>query len=237
MKERNLRKDYNVARDGLKLIAIAVMTLDHISSVFFPLSFWPYEICQFLGDFTIVIMCYFIVQGVKYTHSVLHYALRMLFWALFSQVPFSLLFGKRLNVIFTLLASMLAVVLIDRKGIVYGLIALIIYFPISLIADWSMIAPSFALVYYYTEKYQRRKISLMLIPLACFFFRSLLYSGTMLDHATTSASVFLSSILVYFIGARADRKAKGIIPGFFFYAYYPVHLLIIYALWYSMYMI
>lgn len=70
--------DYNWSRDFLKLIAIMAMTADHVSTYLMEYETAAYEVCQFFGNFTIVIMSYFIVQGIKYTHSFKRYAVRML---------------------------------------------------------------------------------------------------------------------------------------------------------------
>ena len=87
------KPQYNTARDILKLIAIIAMTADHASTAFLDEGTPLYDICQFFGNFTIVIMCFFIVQGLKHTRSVLNYALRLLGWAMISEAPFYLLFG------------------------------------------------------------------------------------------------------------------------------------------------
>ena len=95
------KPQYNTARDLLKVIAIIAMTADHVSTVFLAEGTVLYNTCQFFGNFTIVIMCFFIVQGLKHTRSVLNYSQRLLGWALVSEAPFYLLFGMRLDVMFT----------------------------------------------------------------------------------------------------------------------------------------
>ena len=113
------KPQYNTARGLLKIIAIIAMTVDHVSTAFLTEGTVLYNICQFFGNFTIVIMCFFIVQGLKHTRSVLNYSQRLLGWAMISEVPFYLLFGMRLNVMFTLLASLLIIFLLDRKGLAF----------------------------------------------------------------------------------------------------------------------
>ena len=54
-------KKNNRARDLLKIIAIIAMTADHVSTAFLAEGTVLYGICQFFGNFTIVIMCFFIV--------------------------------------------------------------------------------------------------------------------------------------------------------------------------------
>ena len=85
------KPQYNTARDALKLIAIIVMTADYASTAFLAEGTFIYAICQFFGNFTIVIMCFFVVQGLMYTKSVLNYALRLLSWAIISEFPYYLL--------------------------------------------------------------------------------------------------------------------------------------------------
>ena len=60
------KPQYNTARDILKVIAIIAMTADHASTALLEDGTTAYNICQFFGNFTIVIMCFFIVQGLKY---------------------------------------------------------------------------------------------------------------------------------------------------------------------------
>ena len=50
------KPQYNTARDILKVIAIIAMTADHASTVLLYEGATAYNICQFFGNFTIVIM-------------------------------------------------------------------------------------------------------------------------------------------------------------------------------------
>ena len=214
----------NWARDVLKVIAIIAMTADHISTAFLTEGPVLYDICQFFGNFTIVIMCFFIVQGLKHTRSVLSYSQRLLGWAMISEVLFYLLFGMRLNVMFTLLASLLIIFLLDRKGWAFAATALVMFFPLSLICDWSIIAPVFTMIYYELVKHDKEKLSLILIPGAYFILRTILYEETQTEYVTGTLSIFLASLLVLLLMKQAAESGRGRIPGLVFYAYYPVHL-------------
>jgi hypothetical protein len=103
-------------------------------------------------------MCFFITQGLRYTRSVLKYAERLLLWALISEISFYLLFGLQLNVLFTLLASLTIIYLLDRKGLLTALATLALFFPISLICDWSIIAPVFTIIFYVLQKKQKEQL-------------------------------------------------------------------------------
>ena len=221
------KPQYNKARDFLKILAIITMTADHASTVFLKEGSDIYNICQFFGNFTIVIMCFFITQGLRYTRSVLKYAERLLLWALISEISFYLLFELQLNVLFTLLASLTIIYLLDRKGLLTALATLALFFPISLICDWSIIAPVFTIIFYVLQKKQKEQLSLILIPASYFILRTILYGETQVEYIAGTISVFLASAVIYALRIQAEEQGKGRIPGLVFYAYYPLHLTVI----------
>ena len=76
-------------RDMIKYIAITAMLLNHIANIFLvPGTLW-YEVLVDIGYFTAITMCYFLVEGFRYTHSRKQYALRLFGFGVVSQVPFS----------------------------------------------------------------------------------------------------------------------------------------------------
>lgn len=218
------KPQYNNARDFLKILAIVTMTADHVSTAFLEPDTFLYSLCQFFGNFTIVIMCFFIVQGLIHTKSVLNYALRLLGWAMISEAPFILLFGLKLNVLFTLLASLIIIYLLDRKGWIYAVTALAIFFPMSLICDWSIIAPVFTIIYYILQKQHKELLSLILIPGSYFILKTILYTETQLEYILGTISMALISGLIWLLISSVTEHMKGRIPGLVFYVYYPSHI-------------
>ena len=99
----------------LKLIAIIAMTADHLTWVIWPgyQTGWPQLALHCVGRITAPIMWFFIAEGYHYTHSFKKYALRLLAFALLSEVPFDLMVGGTVwypysqNVLWTLLAGAL----------------------------------------------------------------------------------------------------------------------------------
>ena len=64
-------------RDVIKYIAMTAMLLNHIANIFLvPGTLW-YEVLVDIGYFTAITMCYFLVEGFRYTHSRKQYALQM----------------------------------------------------------------------------------------------------------------------------------------------------------------
>ena len=96
-------------RDVIKYIAMTAMLLNHIANIFLvPGTLW-YEVLVDIGYFTAITMCYFLVEGFRYTHSRKQYALRLFGFGVVSQVPFSMAFAQNgilefqdFNMMFTL---------------------------------------------------------------------------------------------------------------------------------------
>ena len=81
-------------RDVIKYIAMTAMLLNHIANIFLvPGTLW-YEVLVDIGYFTAITMCYFLVEGFRYTHSRKQYALRLFGFGVVSQVPFSMAFAQ-----------------------------------------------------------------------------------------------------------------------------------------------
>ena len=64
-------------RDVIKYIAVTAMLLNHIANIFLVPGTLGYEVLVDIGYFTAITMCYFLVEGFRYTHSRKQYALRL----------------------------------------------------------------------------------------------------------------------------------------------------------------
>ena len=54
-------------RDTIKMLAIVTMLVNHIANVFMPAGAPLTNLCLYIGYFTAVTMCYFLVEGYGYT--------------------------------------------------------------------------------------------------------------------------------------------------------------------------
>ena len=108
-------------RDVIKYIAMLTMLLNHISQVFMKSGYFLSELFLDIGYFTAITMCYFLVEGFQYTHSKKNYAIRLLIFALISEIPYCMAFTTNgvlefqgLNMLFTLLICFMILIVNDK---------------------------------------------------------------------------------------------------------------------------
>ena len=105
----------NLDTNFLKLFAILTMVVDHVGTVFFP----QHPEFRWVGRLAFPIFAFQIAEGWYRTHDREKYTLRLLLFALLSEVPFDLMYGGtwfypvHQNVIWTLLLGILGVHLME----------------------------------------------------------------------------------------------------------------------------
>ena len=80
-------------RDQIKYIAVFTMLLNHVANIFLQPGTFACEALKDIGYFTAPVMCWFLVEGYRYTRSVKKYAGRLLIFAVISQLPYYLAFA------------------------------------------------------------------------------------------------------------------------------------------------
>ena len=124
--------------DLLKILAVIFMVFDHLWATIISGNDWM----TYLGRLTFPIFAFQIAEGFIHTSNIKKYTLRLLVFALISEIPFNLFYGGNWfypyhqNVIFTLLLGLLAITQIDKarkdktKKVIIKSVLLLI--PISL---------------------------------------------------------------------------------------------------------
>lgn len=127
---RSLDKYRILSGSALKLIAVITMLIDHIGYVFYALPAFRqplftalgetvtvYFILRKIGRLAFPIYCFLIGEGLVHTRSPIKYLLRLLGFAILSEIPFNLMIGgnmllpDRQNVFFTLFLGALSIYL------------------------------------------------------------------------------------------------------------------------------
>ena len=159
-------------RDVIKYIAMFTMLLNHISHMFLAEGSMTAFVFEYAGYFTAPTMCYFLVEGYAYTRSKKRYGLRLLAFALLSQIPYMLAFRfGNLNMLYTLLCCFLILV-VREKVPGWGLrTTLSICLTLAtVVGDWALIAPVFTIMFYDSRGERRRIIRGYIVGYAFFAF-------------------------------------------------------------------
>lgn len=220
-------------RNQLKYIAAAAMAIDHIVAFFFPLSGGFYIVCRVIGRLTAPIMCYFLAEGFYYTSSRKNYALRLFAFALIAQPAYAFVHGLlapvNLNVLFTLLLSfcMLAVWEEVRQPLLrWALAALLI--ALSACGDWGITAPLWVLCFHLFRGNRARQMTAFALIAGADLVQIVLTN--LLDGFVwylnlweAGLFLFIPLMLLY----NGQRGGGGPFSKWFFYVFYPAHLLAI----------
>jgi hypothetical protein len=241
--ENKMTSKYKILnRDVIKYLAMLTMLLNHISTIFMQSGDLLAEIFLDLGYFTAITMCYFLVEGFEYTHSKEKYAMRLFVFALLSQIPYSLAFTQNgilefenLNMLFTLLVCFGILLVVERvtnKALKIVYILALVFF--SVVCDWAILAPVFTLLFIWSHRAKSREKYAFLFSML--LFGAFNFAGglgrfpvqTNIIYALGSmAGIALAGIvLMFFYNGKRMERAK-IFSKWFFYLFYPVHLLIL----------
>ena len=192
----------------LKWVAMITMLIDHIGYVFFQTSPY-YELFRIIGRISFPLYCYLLVEGFFHTSNLKNYWIRMGILAVISQLPFYLIGGRGLNTVFTLFLGLTTLISFKYRKIIPILLCMII--AIFLQTDYDcmgiLLIAFFYLCYWQKNKYIYYALatSLTLNNLWCVF-------------------------SIPFIASYNGKKGNSKLPNLFYYAFYPIHLLILYGI-------
>lgn len=222
-------------RDVIKYIAITAMLLNHIANIFLvPGTLW-YEVLVDIGYFTAITMCYFLVEGFRYTHSRKQYALRLFGFGVVSQVPFSMAFAQNgilefqdFNMMFTLFLCFCILLCIEtiRNRFLRGVLIVLLIFG-SLFCDWALLAPVFTLLFAWAGGNRTRQKAAFGAAAPLYGGMAGLGSGQVWEAVGCAVPILVSAFVILYLynGRRAARGRT--FYKWFFYAFYPAHLLVL----------
>lgn len=215
---------YDWGRELLKGIAIVTMTVDHVGLLYFP----EYPIFRIVGRIAFPLFAYLLVLGMRSTHNLRGYFNRLLFFALVSQVPYVLANGiqpwEKMNIFFTLALGLIMVYLIERSSVAF-VIPLIVSVVIPV--DYGVYGTATVLFFYLLRRNWKMGVGLfVLVNLV------LLVSDSWYQPYAVLALPF---ILMHDRGRHpfngVGKQTRSTLFGkYFFYAYYPLHLMVLWSL-------
>lgn len=231
-------------RDQIKLLAVIAMTFNHTAHILMDPQDILYEIFIDIGYFTAMTMCFFLAEGYRYTHSKKGYARRLSIFALISEVPFVLATGYlQLNILFTLLICFFIFCVMDSSLIKWKKDLLISALVLStIICDWAVILAIGAVFLKKGGETLRGRAYAYCVTAGIFWILNIpayappgtanpLLSGYAVLHSFYATLGILASgvvTLVFYNGKRSEKHTES--NKWFFYIYYPAHLLVLWAI-------
>lgn len=205
----------------LKWIAMITMLVDHVGAVLFPdqMTF------RIIGRLAFPIYCFLLVEGAVHTFDWKKYLVRLSVFALISEIPFDLAFRGRMfdwgsqNVFFTLAFGLTAVLILQKWKFAltsWAGVLLLVLAAEFLRTDYGGGGVIIILIFYLLREH-------MIAKAFCFGAEILVGYGGLESFALCS----LFPILCY-----NGKKGPGGLK-YFFYIFYPAHLLLLYfsSLW------
>lgn len=223
----------SVSAFSLKVAAIVGMTCNHVANVFGGALPGEAMVALYaLGGLTFPIMAYLLCEGYRHTSSVRRYAERLGVFAAISQVPYSLLFGATGNVLITLLIGLGMLWTLDRvRNRALCALVMLAGLVASGLCDWGVIGPVMILLFWHLHDRPRGVALAMLVPMVAFGLPALSWALSETTPLSLGALGYytvgfgLATVLMLNYNGRRGRPLK-----WFFYVYYPAHLMVLWGL-------
>ena len=239
-------KCFDLSSAALHVIAMVLMLMDHLWATLLPAQDW----LTCLGRIAFPIFAFMAVEGYFHTRNFKKYALRMLLFAVISEIPFDLMYGGtwfypvHQNVIWTLLLGLLGIRLMEavRKkqklwlyilvcvltviaGLAVGTLGMVDYYGAGILTvfvfyffrgrKWWCFLGQLAALYYINVQI----LGGLMYPITLF--------GMELEICQQGLALF-ALLPIWLYRGRQGYHSKPF--QYVCYAFYPVHMLILYAI-------
>lgn len=230
-----------MSRTQIKYLVIIAMLIDHIAWCFIPTASALGQIMHFIGRLTAPTMAYFIAEGYCHTRNVKKYALRLGIFAILSWIPYIYLefgrlpiyftdghiaFDPTTSVIYTLFLGLLAIWLWDKGACprwckVLGVIGLC---AVSLIGDWACFNVLWCLFFFlFRQRPKQMWIAFSIVGAICCV--PILYSKPWWRYLFMFGIFMVPFLLRFCYNGQPGKKSA--VSKWFFYVFYPAHMLIL----------
>ena len=234
-----------ISANMLRLLAIVLMLTDHIWATFMVFGDWM----TYIGRLAFPIFAFQIVEGFVHTSNLKKYILRLLVFALITEIPFNLfcssswVYPYHQNVLFTLLLGLLAIAVIDKarnsedKKSKASVLWLLLIGVVSIIGftDYGFLGVLTVIMFYLVRGYKitplLQLIGMVVIHVFLFEGQNIIFEvfNHTIEFPVQGFAVF-ALIPIWLYNGKKGRSSK--IMQYGFYAFYPVHMLVLYLIKY-----
>lgn len=228
---------------ALHILAMAFMLMDHLWATLLPAQEW----LTCVGRIAFPIFAFMAVEGYFHTHNLKKYLLRMLIFAVISEIPFDLMYGGtwfypvHQNVIWTLMMGLVGIHLMEtvrkkKSTFVYILVSAIVVILGGLLGTLSMvdyygIGVLTVFIFYFFRG--RKWWCLLGQMLALYWVNVEMLGGLMypirlfgMEFELCQQGLALLALLpIWLYRGRQGYHSKPF--QYFCYAFYPMHMLVI----------
>lgn len=231
----------------LHILAMLFMLCDHLWATLFPAAEW----LSCIGRLAFPIFAFMIAEGYSHTSNVKKYVLRLLICAVITEVPFNLFYGGSAfypfhqNVLWTFLIALLAITLIEKakrlKKRVFGWLIIAVIVLVSYVigilsmVDYFGAGVLMVLVFYFFRERKWWCFAAQLVCLAVInieMLKGMTYPITIMGHEfqlVRQGLALLALIPIWLYKGEQGFHSKPF--KYFCYAFYPVHLLLLYIIY------
>ena len=224
---------------ALRLFAILFMVLDHLWATVVPGNLW----LTCLGRLAFPIFAFQLCEGYRHTGDFQRYCLRLLVFALLSEIPFNLFYAGSLifpfhqNVMFTLLLGLLAIRQADMLRREEGIkkkslrcLALLLIFAggVALFPDYGLMGVMTVLCFFVFRDHRLFQLAAMAV-LNIFAFKGQTIPvslGALAFDFPIQGFALLALPLIWLYNGEKGPGGKGL--RLFWYIFYPLHMLALY---------
>jgi hypothetical protein len=226
--DSNTKLQQNLDTNFLKLVAIISMVIDHFGKIFFPENI----VLGIIGRIAFPLFAYCIVVGCLHTSDFKKYILRLSVFAVVSQPFFNMAFHPTweqfwqeffvVNIFFTLIAGALAVKALMNIKRNWWMLLIAIAMEVFIGLDYGLYGITLMIIFYLCRN--KNWLSALLAALW------MMWNGLFGSYVTVLAigldQQFFAVLALPLIYVHTNFNPK--IHKYFFYAFYPAHLLLLF---------
>ena len=217
----------------LKIIAIIAMTIDHITAILLSdkLNIQTYIVLRAIGRITIPIMWFSIIEGYYHTKNIKKYIGRLFIFSIISHFAYAYAFKKPIipksiffetSVIWSLMCGLIALWIAknDKLKKWMKFILVVAIFILTYKSDWGLVSVlAIVGMGIYRENFTKQMLALCISVVLV----------EMVKYGLTNSIWHIVQLSIFFaiplLGKYNGEKGKGL--KWFFYIYYPIHLILL----------